>query len=221
MKCLLLSYSDARDHYPEHVAYAIKSMAAKFRRARQDMPAPDQMEWSLEWAAGVPGARPPLGEVSATFYCCYERRKTRIPFPEPTPGRENTGEHLPHHALVYFNGSVDPAKIPNAGTFRIRNSNGTIDTAIATGGYECDGSIAIHYLVVGSPWIAGMNDEDLIEIRQGRAAFDGGLKDIARERYDAAGEGNEFTFGSRKMRRLTLDEIRPHIEGKTFIWSLF
>jgi hypothetical protein len=218
MKQLILSYTDALEHYPEQVAIALKSMNAKFRRAKQTPPSPDEMEWSLEWAAGVPDARPPLREVSATFYCCYEKRKTRIPFPEPD--RENTGAHLPYHVLAYFDGSVDSSKIRNAGTFYIRNPNGTLDAAIATSGYECDGIIAIHYLILGEPWIEGMNDEDLIEIRGNRAFFEGGLKDVARERFDAAGESGEFTFGSRKMRRLSLDEIKPHIEGKTFTWSL-
>ncbi len=220
MKLLHLTYKEAKQHYPDQVASILKSMSAKFRRAKKIGPEPENMDWSLEWGAGVPESRPPLSEVSARLHCRHDRRRSEIRFGDPVKGQKD-GEHLPHHILVYYRASVDPSKIPHAATFKIRNPNGQVDTAIATGGYVCDGVASIHYLIVGDPWIDGMNDEDLIEIRGSRAIFEGGLKDLARQRYDATKEGDRFSFGSREMRRLKMSEIARHVEGKTFNWSLF
>ena len=218
-KLLHLTYQEAKEHYPEHVKHALKSMHDMFRRARKDTPAPEEMEWSLQWVFDGLVVWP-VSEISTTLYCCHGRRTTEIEFPDATLDQVN-GEHLPYHVSAYYSASVDPAKIPNAGTFQIRRPNGNIDNAIATGGYICDGAIAVHYLIVGDPWLDAIHDEELIEIHGQRGIFEDGLKDLAQERYDAAGEGGEFSLGSRKMRRLTLDEIRPHVQGKIFTWTLF
>lgn len=220
MKALHLTYDEARAHYPELVAQALKSMTNKFRRAKKERPSPDEMLWELQWASGTPEARPPLAKVSVSLHCSHERRRTIIRFADAASD-DNSGAHLPYHVQAYYKGSVDPAKMRHAATFQIRNPNGSVDTAIATGGYSSNGAIAIHYLIVGEPWVDGLQDEELIEIRGNRAAFEGGLKDLARERYEAAGEGGDFSFGSKTMHRLTFKEIQPHVQGKTFNWSLF
>ena len=218
--CLDLTYDQAASRYPVQAQAALADMTRKFRRAKAERPAPEDMEWSLDWCAGSPLARPTLAEVRATLTCQHGRRRTAIDF---APGHhgQDPRDWLPMDALFFYDNAVDPAHVPHAARFRMRTPNHGVQEVLATGGYRSSDGIAIHYLTVGDPWHPDLAEEDLVDIRGNRASFGGGLRDIARQRYERAAEGEEFTFRTKILTRLRTAEIRAAVEGRTFTWSLF
>ena len=205
-----INYARARDRHPHLAAKMMRTMRSKHRQAGLPYPEPEDLNWYYEYSAPFGG-----GGIHVCLTASLGRRiqyQNLVP-----PGEGMPRAQLPPEVQAALQPkNLDPQRIPHHCGFKLVTPNDGTQSCLALGGYrDPHGATNILYVTEA---MAREHESPLpliVVVSGNCAAWGGGLKRLAQDRFDACEEGGIFTYDRRRFTKMTAAEIQELVQDRT------
>lgn len=235
---VVIDHARAAARHPDAVAALLSDMERKLKRAKVEIPQIETYEWRYSWAVriashslsdilgldaateGQASSHEPLDNCLVSLELCLGQRRSLHGFFTPGPdAKPMPRADLPPEIIAAYEPKpgVDAQAYPHVATCEIRNPyKGCAEVHLATSGYRSKSGTFVHMVSPGDTLTDGKAFEILYRIDNDHAVWSGSLVPTAKERFDATPQGDVFRYRNTPLTRLSDEEVRSCVGGKTF-----
>jgi hypothetical protein len=204
-----IDYARAMERHSKLATKMMRSMRNKHRQAGLPDPAPEDLNWYYDYAVPFGG-----GDIHVSLAASLGRRMQYQQITLPGVGMPRS-QLPPEVAAAMKPKTLDPKRIAHHCSFDLITPNDGTQTCLALGGYrDADGTTNILYVTEAMAREHEHPLPILATVSGTCAAWGGGLRRLAQERFDACEEGGIFYYDRRSFTKLTSAEIQELVQDK-------